>query len=161
FRIRPERDFTRILSVVRPGKTGETYAFNRQGIMLSESRFDDELKKVGLIPDRPDAKSILNMELLDPQANLLVGEHAKTRRSELSLTRLIAAATTSGGEGVNVEGYRDYRGVPTIGAYKWLPEYNFGVATEYDLAEAYRPLYILRWTFWSLFSLLALGSIAI
>ena len=30
------------------GKSGETYAFDRDGLLLSQSRFDDDLKKVGL-----------------------------------------------------------------------------------------------------------------
>ncbi len=41
--IRPEVNFTRILSVARAGKTGETYAFDKNGLsMLSQSRFDDD-----------------------------------------------------------------------------------------------------------------------
>ncbi|MCA9021125.1 MAG: cache domain-containing protein, partial [Planctomycetaceae bacterium] len=50
--IRPEINFTRILSIARAGKTGETYAFDKEGAMLSQSRFDDDLKIIGLIPDR-------------------------------------------------------------------------------------------------------------
>lgn len=42
-----------------------------------------------------------------------------------------------------------------------MSEYGFGVATEVDVAEAYRPLYILRYAFWGQFVLLAVGSIAI
>src|SRR4029453_7247359 len=36
-----------------------------------------------------------------------------------------------------------------------------GVVTEIDYAEAFRPLNILRWTFWALFALLALSAAAI
>jgi hypothetical protein len=72
-RLRPEGEFTRILQVARYGQTGETYAFDREGRLLSESRFDDDLKRVGLLPDRPDARSILNLELRDPQVNLSIG----------------------------------------------------------------------------------------
>ena len=62
-------------------------------------------------------------------------------------------------DGVNVEGYRDYRGVPVVGAWTWLPRLRLGVATEKDVAEAYRSLYILRRAFWSLFGLLAASSV--
>ena len=51
-RIRPDEDFTQILSIARAGGTGETYAFDGQGVMLSQSRFDDQLKHIGLLPDR-------------------------------------------------------------------------------------------------------------
>jgi hypothetical protein len=54
FRIKPWLDFTRVMQVARAGNTGETYAFNREGIMISESRFLGELKKSGLLPNTPD-----------------------------------------------------------------------------------------------------------
>ena len=48
-----------------------------------------------------------------------------------------------------------------VGAWTWLAEYGFGVATELDFDEAFRPLTILKRTFWGLLILLALSSIAI
>ena len=62
---------------------------------------------------------------------------------------------------MDVEGYRDYRGVPVVGVWKWLPEYGIGVAAEVDVAQAFRPLVILHWAFWSLYTLLALAALAI
>ena len=73
-RIRPEDQFTKILQVAQFGKSGETYAFDRTGLMLSQSRFDDELKQIGLLADQPDSKSILTVELRDPQVNMVAGE---------------------------------------------------------------------------------------
>jgi serine/threonine protein kinase len=60
-----------------------------------------------------------------------------------------------------VTGYRNYRGVPVVGAWTWLPNYGLGVATEVEVTEAYRSLYILRRAFWSLFALLAASSVLI
>ena len=51
FRMRPECTFTRVLNVGQFGRSGETYAVDRRGLLLSESRFDDELKRIGLLPD--------------------------------------------------------------------------------------------------------------
>ncbi|MBI4384497.1 MAG: PAS domain S-box protein [Nitrospinae bacterium] len=65
FRIRPEAEFTRIFTIVRAGKTGENYAFNRDGRMLSDSRFNEQLRKEGLLPDREDSHAILNVYLRD------------------------------------------------------------------------------------------------
>src|SRR5207248_2155137 len=45
--------------------------------------------------------------------------------------------------------------------WTWLPEFDFGVATQLDTAEAFRPLAILRMAFWLLFGLLVLGAAAI
>src|SRR5262249_23705783 len=49
-RIRPEEAFTKILQTAKFGKSGETYAFDEAGLLLSQSRFDDELKGYRLIP---------------------------------------------------------------------------------------------------------------
>lgn len=160
FRLRPEQDFTRILNVARFGTSGETYAFDNSGLMLSNSRFDDDLKRMGLLPDHEDSHSILNLRLRDPQVHLGRGERPSVRPAEQPLTRM-AADAVSGNSGVDVEGYRDYRGEPNIGAWTWLPEYGFGVATEVDCADAFRPIRILRVAFWGLFALLAACSVAI
>jgi hypothetical protein len=89
-RIPPERDFTRILATARAGETGETYAFNRKGLLLSESRFDDDLKRLGLIPDSQEAQSILTLELRDPQVDLTLGKPSPNRRAELPLIRRLS-----------------------------------------------------------------------
>jgi eukaryotic-like serine/threonine-protein kinase len=62
-RIRPELEFTRILQLGQFGASGETYAFNKSGLMVSNSRFDDELILSGILPDREGANSILNVQL--------------------------------------------------------------------------------------------------
>ena len=36
-------------------------AFDQRGLMISRSRFDDQLKRSGLIEDRPGASSALNL----------------------------------------------------------------------------------------------------
>lgn len=158
--IRPDINFTRILSVARAGKSGETYAFDEDGVLLSQSRFDEDLKVIGLIPDREDARSILNVQIRDPAVNMVTGGRPKLRLAERPLTKMAEAAVQNQ-SGLDVDGYRDYRGVPVVGAWTWFPEYGMGVATEMDVAEAYRPLYLLRYSFWGLFGLLVIGSVAI
>lgn len=159
-RIRPELEMTRIMQAGQIGETGETYAFDKNANLVSSSRFDDQLILLGLLADHPDAKSILNVQLRDPGGNLTTGYRPKVRRSELPLTAM-AEAAVAGKSGFNIEGYRDYRGVPTIGAWRWLPKYDMGLATEMDVAEAFHPLHILQWTFLGLFLLMAASSIAI
>jgi hypothetical protein len=159
-RIRPETELTRIMQLGRLGESGETYGFDKSGLMISNSRFDEQLILTGLLPDRDDARSILNIQIRDPQGDITAGFHPKVRRSELPLTKM-AAAAVSGNSGVDVEGYRDYRGVPVVGAWTWLPQFEMGVATEIDVSEAYGPLVILQWTFWALFTLLGLSSAGI
>lgn len=157
-RIRPEIDFTQILNIGRIGETGETYAFNRDGLMLSQSRFDDQLRSIGLLSD--EAASILNLSIRDPQVDMSLGDRPALRRSEQPLTHM-ASEAIAGRDGVNVIGYRDYRGVPVVGVWKWLDEFRFGVATEQDAAEAFVLLYALRTAFWVLFGLLFVAAVAI
>jgi serine/threonine protein kinase len=71
----------------------------------------------------------------------------------------MAASAVSGGAGVDVDGYRDYRGVPVVGAWEWIPELDLGVATEVDVAEAYRPLSLVNLAFWMLFGAAALAGV--
>jgi serine/threonine protein kinase len=159
-RIRPEREFTQILQLGRVGESGETYAIDKAGLMVSSSRFDEDLILLGLLPDLEDAQSILTISVRDPGGNVAKGFRPKVRRSELPLNKS-AAAAVAGAAGSDVDGYRDYRGVPVVGAWQWLPKYEIGLITEIDYAEAYRPLTILRWAFFAMFGLLATSSVAI
>jgi len=153
FRIRPEQDFTRILSVSRAGLTGETYAFDRQGLMLSDSRFNDQLKAIGLTLDAKNQTAILNIRLTDPGGDMTEGFRPTVARDRQPMTRM-AQSATSGETGVDTKGYRDYRGVPVIGAWTWLEAYGFGVASEIDVDEAYVPLRKIRYSMLSIFVLL-------
>jgi len=63
FRLRPERQFARTLESGRPG---ETYAFDERGLLLSDSRFDDQLRQVGLISKEPTSRAVLALEVRDP-----------------------------------------------------------------------------------------------
>ncbi|MBU4258474.1 MAG: PAS domain S-box protein [Desulfobacteraceae bacterium] len=40
--------------------------------------------------------------------------------------------------------YNDYRGVPVIGAYRWMPERELVILAEVDQAEAFAPILALR-----------------
>ena len=157
--INPDAEFTRILSVARSGQSGETFAFDADGIMISESRFDEQLKKLGLLKNAQGVTSALTLPLRDPGGDLTAGFQAHTN-SPWPLIRMVSQAIQSG-TGVEVVPFRDYRGVPTVGAWQWLPKYGFGVATKLDASEAYLPLRIVQRIFLILFLLLALASVVI
>jgi tRNA A-37 threonylcarbamoyl transferase component Bud32 len=158
-RMKPEEEFSRIFSVARMGRTGEAYAFDHRGVMLTASRFDNELKVLGLIPDAPEATAILNMRLIDPGVDLTRGERPVGKR-EVRLTRMAASALT-GEDGYDVHGYRNYRGVKVVGAWSWLPEFGMGVATEVAADEAFQTFFIVRRGFLALFLLLLLSAAAV
>ncbi|MFN0198946.1 MAG: serine/threonine protein kinase [Planctomycetaceae bacterium] len=160
FQIQPDREFTHILQLGRVGETGETYAFDRNGMMVSNSRFDEELIILGLIPDTPESTSLLSLQVRDPGGNMMEGYRPRQRRSELPLTKM-AKDAIAGNTGEDLAGYNDYRGVPVVGAWTWIPKYEIGVCTEVNVDQAFRPLVILQRTFYSLFILLGILSIAI
>ena len=139
FRLRPEAEFTQVLEISRYGESGETYAFNDKGVFVSDSRFNAELRQLGLLAKAPASRAILNLVIKDPRGNLKEGFRMDQPVEELPLTRM-AESATNGESGIDVKGYRDYRGSTVIGAWEWLEKYNFGIATEIDAQESYETL---------------------
>ena len=157
--INPNAEFTRILSVARSGDSGETFAFDEEGIMISESRFDAELKRLKLLKDEPAAVSALSLTLRDPGGDLTQGFVSATNAPQPLM--LMVENAIAGGTGVETEAFRDYRGVPVVGAWRWLPKYGFGVGTKIDAREAFQTLRVVRRIFLLLFLLLVLASLVI
>lgn len=140
-RFDPSLEFTRIAQISRMGETGETYAFDKRGILITESRFDHQLQRIGII--NPGEKGILSIRISDPGVNMLEGSKPALSEADRPLT-LMAKSATSGKTGHNVDGYRDYRGVTVMGAWLWDMELGFGLTTEIDIEEAMRPYYETR-----------------
>lgn len=123
-RIDPQSRFIGLLSGVRLAKTGEAYVVDRRGLMLSESRFVEELHTRGLLP--PDVQqSELNVMVREPDTGLLT-RPARDFYRQLS--------------GESLEPYIDYRGVKVVGAWRWLDDWDLGLVTEIDAAEVYADL---------------------
>ena len=137
YRINPTVDFISILQEGRIGQTGETYAFDAKGRLISNSRFDERLQQLGLIS--PGERGILNVDIRE----LAVAENGiKINRDKIKqqpLTRM-AASATKGNSSSDLEGYRNYSGKLVIGAWLWDNELGFGLATEQDKKEAYQSL---------------------
>ncbi|MBV6517943.1 MAG: PAS domain S-box protein [Candidatus Brocadia sp.] len=108
------------------GTTGETYLVNNDGYMITESRFVQELKDMGLVKRR----SALELALINRET----GE----------LTRGVKQCI-AGINGFDAKGYRDYRGTLVLGVWRWLPEYHWGVMAEIDKGEGYGPAYNLNY----------------
>ncbi len=142
FRMRPEEGFSKIMQVSRFGKTGETYAFNQKGDMLTDSRFNKQLKLLKLIPDNSNSRSILKIKIKIP-----VGFNRLTQNA-------IHGETEE-----NIEGYINYRNISVVGAWTWLREFDFGIGTEIEYQEAFSLLRDLLIIFFLFFIFLILASI--
>lgn len=128
-------DFSEILSVARAGKTGETYAFDGEGTMISDSRFAQPGE------GRETALNAIAMSELVRQA--IVG---RQENAGASMGKILTS-------------YVDYRGKKAVGAYQWLPQYELGIVTKLDYKEAYSPGLMLRNIFFAFFliGVLAVG----
>jgi len=143
FRLDPSSDFTRITQLGRIGQSGETYAFDEKGILITESRFDSQLKRIGLI--KADEKGILSIKITDPGGNMVEGFIPPLELSQRPLT-FMAKNAIKGNSSYNIEGYRDYRGVLVSGTWLWDVVLGVGLTTEIDTKEAMKPYYETRFT---------------
>lgn len=146
-RINLERTFSTILTAGFIGKSSETYAIDKSGTLLSNIRFEDELKAIGLLQENERAP--LNIEITNPGTNLLQGEAVIEQDPSWPLT-LMARDITAGKSGSNLAGYRDYRGVEVVGSWVWDDSLNMGIAAEIDIAEAYEVITIFKYAIWSI-----------
>jgi len=157
FRLDPDESFTPIFERSRFGNSGDAYAFSKTGLLISESRFNESLKKIGLIHDVKH--SDLHVEIRDPGVNMMMGQKPSLPRDKQPLTRM-AKSATNGQSGINLDGYRDYRGVPVVGAWLWDAELGFGVASEIDIEEAFATFNNVRFVIY-LFSGLSIGVLIV
>ncbi|MEQ8263913.1 PAS domain S-box protein [Pseudohaliea sp.] len=118
--------FRTILDSARIGRSGETYVLDADGLMRSPSRFDGPWAQWHGEGD--------TLPVRDPGAPLPAAVSGPEAESRWPLTRM-AASAVAGEDGVNVEGYRDYRGIRVLGAWSWLPALRLAVATEIDEDE--------------------------
>ncbi len=129
-------NFTRSLTSARTGATGEAYAFDENGRMLTESRFTEDLWRHGILPEGTPSRA--NLVIQPPHAR-----HHPPGRADSRFTQLVEEAINSRGtgnsSGLIMDPYGNYLGRNTIGAWQWLDDYNFGVAYETQTHEAFRP----------------------
>jgi hypothetical protein len=149
-----EANLSKLLRSGRLGTSGETYAFDAAGVMVTRSRFDDAVTGALGEADAKLFKVLGGIPLRDPGGDILDGHRISDFWDTLPLTQIAAKATAAARAGpvtagVITQPYRDYRGVPVVGAWQWFPKYNFGIATEIDADEAFQPLRLLGFIFTS------------
>ncbi|MBI5677067.1 MAG: HAMP domain-containing protein, partial [Planctomycetes bacterium] len=118
------------------GKTGETYLVNKDGYMITESRFAVHLKEMGLVKKR----CTLELKLISRETGELT----------TGVKQCVA-----GNNGFDAKGYKDYSGITVLGVWRWLPEFNWGVMAEIDRDEGYGAAYNLNYIVSSILLVLA------
>ena len=112
--------FGGVLAAARTGETGEAYAFDRAGRLLSQPRF----------------------------------------ATPTAAPSPLAARAAQAAQGAVLDPYRSYHGGEVIGAWRWLPEHDFGIAVEIGAVEAYAPLRYLNIAFAVVFGALVIAVFA-
>jgi len=112
------RHFGRTTMFGRFGRSAETYLVDRQGRMLTASRFEEQLRSSGRLKEHES--SVLNLRVTEP------GGHRPT----YAVAHMLQAP-----DGSNISGYSDYRGVPVIGVWQWDKAFDAAIITEVDVDE--------------------------
>ncbi|HDY81786.1 MAG TPA: transporter substrate-binding domain-containing protein, partial [Halieaceae bacterium] len=172
-RLDPTQGFSRVLQLSQAGDSGDTYAFDSNGVMLSASRFEDELIEIGLLEE--GQSSVMNVQVRDPGGDMTRGFRPDTARTQQMLTHIAertianigasetASAGVPGSENSPIEkgmtAYRDYRGVAVYGAGIWDFNLGLGVSTEMDVAESLSTFTTIRALFLSVFGVMLILSL--
>jgi len=131
-----------LMRSIKLGESGETYLVNKQGFMITESRFATDLRNEGFI----ETDTTLEIKLINPEE----GKFTK------SVSECLKGHTGSDGEG-----YIDYRGVKVIGFWQWIPELDWGVIAEIDYNEGYIEVNRLRKNVNTIMIIVSLGVVAL
>ncbi len=135
-RIDPRAMLLAIIRAGRFGRTGELYAIDGQGRLVSPSRFESDLVAQHRLA--PHASSMFNIQARLPQHDRDAG--GKSGHAPLTL---IAERVLRDRSAV-LHDYPDYRGEPVTGAGTWLAGMDMGLIVEQDMREAFSPYLFTR-----------------
>ncbi len=161
-RLNPNTIFPSLLRKPFLGQTGETYLVDAHGLMLSPSRFDLELQDLQILPD--GQSSALHLAVRNPGVNLIQKtSQTQTGNAQNRPLTPMAAQLAEGHSGARIAPYRDYRGVPVVGAWRWDEQLGMGIATEQDASEAFASIRQAEWivygfTFFGILLLIGLSQ---
>ena len=145
-----EEQFSTILAAARAGATDEVYVFNREGVMLSKSRFEATLVERAVLPKGTSA--VGRLVLRSPNTE----ESSRTRLVEAALASPTDQDDTSG---MLLDPYPGYLATQVVGGWRRLAEDDIFIAIEMDAEEAYAPLEALDTIFAVVFGVLALAVV--
>ena len=142
-----QREFDELLESGTFGPSGETYAVNAEGRLVSPSRFGETLDAFGW-PQVGRDNVTVGVSVADPGRDLVAAlaagrldpEAAAEANAAGEPTRMIDRLIGADRTVRILEPYRDYRGVPVVGAGRWLDEVGLGLVAEVDASQAFESL---------------------
>jgi tRNA A-37 threonylcarbamoyl transferase component Bud32 len=142
------------------GATGELLFIARDGLVLSPSRYLEDLLRLRIVD--PVAPGLLpELRLRDPGS--LVTKPLEPSAAANWPPTLAALRIQEGWDSAearqaqtSVTEYRDYRGVPQVGSWTWLPEFQVALLAKQDWAEVHGPVAQVDRTFFALMAVVGL-----
>lgn len=125
------KEIAELLRAARIGASGDAYLFDAHARLLSDSRYSEELKQRGLAPVLNDIGTSTDTDTATAAPFTALARAALAARG---------ATNPAKQYGLLLEPYRNYVGRDVIGAWRWLPAHDIGVAVELGADEAYAPL---------------------
>lgn len=129
-----EQSYQELTAPWTSSQLGETYLLSERGAMLTKSRYAEAIDKIDLPTVGASQQGLLLVR--NPGVNLLAGDIPETIPSAWPPT-LLAQQVTSGNSGISVEGYRNYVGQRVVGAWRWMPGHEMGMALEEHVSDAF------------------------
>ena len=114
-RLDPSQGFSSAFQSSNIGNTGEVYAVNIEGKIISKSRFEAKLIESGVIKN--SLSSILHLEISD-----FAKQHI--------LPKTIVSDTD-----YYIRDYLDYRDEKVMGDWRWLDQFDIAIVAEIDIDE--------------------------
>jgi len=131
----PARSFFAMLGTGFSGTTGEAYAVDRNSDILSPTRFGQAIA-LNKTTTHEAPTYIKGLQARVP-SKTQTGTFINNTKNN-PLTQGFSLALQNGESGF-IDGYTDYRGIKVVGAVKWLPGMDIGIAIEQDADEVYGP----------------------
>ncbi|MFG1490044.1 PAS domain S-box protein, partial [Oceanospirillum sp. HFRX-1_2] len=144
FEVDPAVSFNQVFRKSAFSETGEAYAFNRDGVMLTPGRSN----RVEVLPPVEDS------------GGTLLGELSDRRALEYQKTPLAAKIGNKSYEIYVRESFSGRDGEEKIGAWIWDSQFQMGLALEQSAEEGLKLLRKMQWTFLSFLGLVVLISLS-
>ncbi len=134
-----EEEFAALTELPSQYATLDSYMLSREGVMLTPSKRAEDLKRAEMSVDSVFGESDQTF-VRDPGVDLrqhLAG--SQTKDPTTWQPTLLASQVAAGNDGFSVSEYRNYLGIPVVGAWRWDKDYEVGIAIEQDFVMAYAP----------------------
>lgn len=148
-----EIEFNQLFEIMGLGYDFDIFAFNAQGLLVTNSRRFTQLKDKGLLLNNELNSTVLNAQLRVPDTS----QHEMQPLTYLAAESLNAKKL----QGINLNGYTDFTGNEVLGAWLWLETVDIGIAIELDQAAADKLMQPLRLVQLVIFVFLCLTLITI